>query len=71
MQPIDKYLPEFPPKHKVCFQHSDEWRRDFQQQLNEMRTLIDMVLLRVSTLESQQSALSHKVHALKYAGDDE
>lgn len=55
----------------ASFQHSDEWRRDIQQQINEITTLLDMVLLRVSTLESQQSALSYKVHNLKYAGDDE
>lgn len=53
------------------FQHSDDWRRDIQQQINEIRTFLDMVLLRVSTLESQQSALSHKVHTMKYAEADE
>lgn len=71
MQPIDKYLPEFPPKYKVCFQHSDEWRRDIQQQINEIRELVDMALFRITTVESHQSSLSHKVHNLRYAGDDE
>lgn len=63
-------------KHQVgdfmtTFQHSDEWRRDQQQQLNELRTMIDMIMTRIATLESQNNAISHKLHSLKYAGVDE
>lgn len=69
MQPIDKYLPDLKSTEKRGFQHSDEWRRDFQQQINELRSLVDMTMFRIATLEGQQSALSHKVHMIRYPDD--